>query len=299
MRDGKLGWVIEHHHIYDLAQRVFGGKVSLNRQSLHLAKRYLQVIGNSYQMIFNYKISVFLLVVFFGTSYHSQSQELRIDHVITLVSNLDRAMDDFSAEGFFVKPGHLHSNGLINAHIKFNNYSSFELMSIEGDATDKLAKEYESLLKNGDGGVYLALSGLKMDSLVSILSAMHVKYVVSRGKQWSYMTFPNHSELAHLFFIEYHFDQRYFKDVVDHKNGLEKINSVYIEGSVGVIEFLKGVGLQCSGLISDNEFGIGTEFLTNTGNVIVIPKKDLNRSRIKSIVFGKKHSTKTLRLTLD
>ena len=248
----------------------------------------------------NYKISAFLLIIFFGSFVNSQSQEIRIDHIISVVSNLDQAVDRFSTKGFSIKKGKLHSNGLINDHIKFENNSSLELMSTEGESIDLMAKEYKSLLKNGDGGVYLAMTGLKNDSIESILTKLNMEYIVSKGKQWNYITFPNNSDLAHIFFIDYHFDQTHFKDVLTHKNGFEKINNVFIEGNEGVIDFLKSIGLQYSGIISDSEFGIGTEFLTKTGNIIVIPtKKSKNRPRIKMITFGKMDNTKTLRLTLE
>ncbi len=129
---------------------------------------------------------------------------------------------------------------------------------------------------------------------------MNIKYVVSKKKLWSYITFPNNSDLAHIFFIDYHFDQTHSKDVLIHKNGFEKINSIFIEGNESVIEFLKNIGLKYSGKINDYEFGIGTEFLTKTGSIIVIPtEKSNNRLRIKFITFGKKDNTKTLRLTLE
>jgi hypothetical protein len=251
------------------------------------------------QMILDYKISVFLLIVFFGSSFVSHGQEIRIDHVISVVSNLEQGIDSFSSKGFSVTKGKLHSNGLINAHIKFDNNSSLELMSIEGDATDLMAEEYKSLLKNGEGGVYLALSGLKHDSIESILTKLNINYIVSKGKLWSYITFPKSSDLAHVFFIDYHFDQTHSKDIFIHKNGLEKINSIFIEGNESVIEFFKNIGLKYSGKINDYEFGIGTEFLTKTGDIIVIPTGESNhRPRIKSIAFGKKDNTKTLRITL-
>ena len=251
-------------------------------------------------MALNRKTSVFFLIAFFGTSIISQSQEFRIDHIVSVVSNLDQAVDHFSTKGFFIKKGKLHSNGLINAHIKFENNSSLELMSIEGEATDPMAKEYESLLKNGNGGVYLAMSGLKSDSIESLLTKLDIEYIVSKGKLWNYITFPNNSDLAHLFFIDYHFDQTHSKDVFTHNNELEKIQTVFIEGNESVIEFLKSIGLQYSGIISDPKLGIGTEFLTKTGNIIVIPlKKSKDRPRIKLIAFGNMDNTKTLRITLE
>ena len=251
-------------------------------------------------MAFHYKISVFLLMISFWSSFTGQGQEIRIDHVISVVSNLDQGMNSFSSKGFSVTKGKLHSNGLINAHIKFDNNSALELMSVEGEATDLMAEEYKDLLKNGEGGVYLALSGLKSDSIESILTKWNMNYIVSKEKLWSYITFPKSSDLAHIFFIDYHFDHTHSKDVLIHPNGLEKINSIVIEGNESVIAFFEHIGLNYSGKRIDEEFGIGTEFFTKTGNIIVIPTEGSNnRPRIRSIVFGKKDNTKTLRLPLE
>ncbi|MEP5611410.1 MAG: VOC family protein [Cyclobacteriaceae bacterium] len=94
----------------------------------------------------------FLLLIATVNPIFSQGQELRIDHVVSVVSNLGRAVDQFTKLGFSVKEGRLHQNGLLNAHVKFQNSSSVELMSLKFEAKDEVAKEYEGLLKKGING---------------------------------------------------------------------------------------------------------------------------------------------------
>ncbi|NNF33120.1 MAG: hypothetical protein HKN68_03380 [Saprospiraceae bacterium] len=246
------------------------------------------------------KITSLLLILLVGFPLILQGQKARIDHVITVVSNLEKKVGDYTANGFTIRKGKLHANGLINAHIKFDNSSSFELMSIEGKATDPMALEYESLLNEGEGGVYLVMTGFKTESVISLLDKFTIEYEVIKGKLWSYVTFPSDSDLAHLFFIEYHFDQKDPQDILTHQNGIERISSVVIEGNKSVIDFLKNIGLKHSGQISDPGFGIGTEFETQTGNIIIVPQKNPNaRPRVRSIILKNITGTKSIRLPLE
>jgi hypothetical protein len=82
---------------------------------------------------------------------------LSVDHVVIAVSDLDRAAEDFRSLGFTLKPGSLHSNGLLNAHVKFADGTALELMSLNGDPTDSVAAAYATFLQAGEGGAFLAI----------------------------------------------------------------------------------------------------------------------------------------------
>lgn len=201
--------------------------------------------------------------------------------------------------GFTIKKGTLHSNGLINAHIKFENYSSLELMSIRGEPQDQMAKTYESLLKVGEGGVYLALTGLKQDSIEEVLATLDMAFLESRNSLWTYISFPDDSELAHIFFIFYHFDQSHSEKFTTHKNGFNSIQNITIEGNQNLIVLLNNLGLDSSEE-SANEPVTTSRFITKTGNITVIPVKDSkSRARIKQITFATKNTSKTLTLNLE
>src|SRR5687768_8791793 len=80
-----------------------------------------------------------------------------LDHAIIVVSDLEHAVSAFRNVGFQIKPGRLHANGLLNAHIKFAEGGEIELMTVRGAARDAMARDYAALLEQGDGGVYVAL----------------------------------------------------------------------------------------------------------------------------------------------
>ncbi|MEQ8907496.1 VOC family protein [Ekhidna sp.] len=222
------------------------------------------------------------------------SQELVIDHVISINTNLNEAIDDFSKKGFSIKQGRLHENGLINAHIKFHNYSSFELMSIEGEPKDAIAKEYDSLIKDGIKGAYLAFTGLTRNRIESELNTLGIRYYVTPGKLWTYISFPSKSEFAHIFFINYHIDQRFSVDEITHSNGFDKIKNLKIEGTQTLIKLLENFDLK-----SEKDTQGFVEFQTRTGSVTIMPLTHIERPRIKEVIFGKQNANDTLKISLN
>jgi len=221
-------------------------------------------------------------------SYKSNCQQIKIDHVICVVKDLDKSTSLYKKAGFKVKNGRLHKNGLINAHIKFNNHSSFELMSLRGKAGDAIAKNYEKLLKDGEGGVFLAITGINTNKMIQILSDKNIPHKVIRMKPWSYITFPDSSSLAHFFFIDYHINVIDKPEILIHKNKANKIKDVFVEGNQNVITFLKALGLKNHEETYDSERGTLTQFKTETGNIwVFLVTNSKKRPRIQSISFTK------------
>ena len=242
----------------------------------------------------------FLSFLILGINNKAIGQDVKIDHVISVVSELEEATKEFSSLGFTIKPGRLHKNGLLNAHIKFDNYTSFEFMTVKGNPNDEMAQEYASFLEKGGGGMYLSLSGLSIESVQTILTEANIQFAVSKQKLWSYISFPKQLELSHLFFIEYHFKQSDQERYYTHDNKLNSIQSVIIEGSHMTIELLNRIGLEYCGEINDLDFGGVSCFNSETGTILVIPMKSSeNRPRVRTVIFGKKHNDKSLRIDLD
>lgn len=216
----------------------------------------------------------------------SYAQSIKIDHVIALVTDLDSAVAEYERQGFTIKPGRLHKNGLINAHIKFSNGSSLEIMSLQGKAKDETAKTYEDLLKRGKCGAYLALSGISTDKCIQKLENLNLDYQVIKIKSWTYVLLP---DLPHIFFIEYHINQKNEKKFLQHANNCYKIQSIVIEGDERLIDLLHGFGLRTKRQDSESEF---TNFITKTGKIVVIQEIE-NRERpiIRSIRFKSKDSS--------
>jgi len=236
-------------------------------------------------------ISIVIFFLFFHSLY---SQEVRIDHVIAVYNDLENVVKNYEDLGFTLKQGYKHKNGLINAHIKFKNGTSVELISVSENPIDKISKTYASLLKNGEGGVFIALSGLSVDELKEKLKDTDIKYSIERNQSWDYVTF-NDSNLEHLFFISYKIQINDSQKMLIHKNDLEKIGNVWIEGNDKVKYLFKILGMESVGFISDNEIGKGEKFKTSSGDIVIIPFQKPNlRPRVKAISFSKLESKENI-----
>jgi len=249
-------------------------------------------------VLLKHSLSCFVVTIFIVSSTHSFAQSLAIDHVVAVVSNMDSAIYEYTEKGFTIKKGQLHQNGLLNAHIKFKNGSYFELMTVKGVPADKMAKAYSALLAQGEGGVFLALSGINIAAIEDRLAKAEMPFETTKGQSWDYLTFPKKSILAHFFFIEYHAKEIETNANFYHSNKSAKIKAVWLEGDDKVIEMLLAIGLLSSGKISDLKLGEGERFFTPTGEIIIKPKESTNeRPRIKSISFGNYDNTETVKIS--
>ena len=242
------------------------------------------------------KVATFILAINLSClSFVGLSQDLRIDHVITVVADLDSAVIAFEDLGFTVKKGRLHDNGLLNAHIKFKNNTSFELMSIKGERIDELAREYTELLKSGEGGVFLAITGISIDALADKVNDLGINCNIIPGTSWDYLTFTSESGLAHIFFIDYHIKTIDSKEIITHENSAKGIETVWIEGDEKVKWLLESLGLKPVRIKSDITFGAGQGYLAGSGNIIVLPRNNsYQRPRIKAVSFGKENNSENI-----
>src|SRR6185295_3668889 len=78
---------------------------------------------------------------------------LHLDHVPIAVRDLPSAVAEFGALGFTVKPGRPHQHGIQNASVKFADGSYVELITAH-DASDRISREYEELLRQQEGAAY-------------------------------------------------------------------------------------------------------------------------------------------------
>lgn len=221
----------------------------------------------------------------FLISNQIRGQELQIDHVISAFSNLDDASFEYSKMGFTLKKGHLHENGLVNAHIKLSNKTYYELISIQEKPKDSLASFYQQLINQGNGkGAFLSLTGIPTYSIESVLKNLDVKYQIDKTKSWNIISFPQESDLSHIFFIDYISEIQEKTDTPIHQNNTEKIVQVVIQGSSKTIEFFQN-------------FGFKGAIVTNTGEIKIVPKKETkNRFKVSSITFGNRLGQKTITL---
>ncbi len=240
---------------------------------------------------------ILLALAFAITAKATLGQQVKIDHVICVVKDIEKATKEYEDKGFIVKKGRLHKNGLINAHIKFRNQSSFELMSLKGKPGDAVARTYEKLLNDKEGGVFVALTVPDTEKLQQKLFNNNIQHKVIKAKNWTYITFPDTSGFAHFFFIKYHISIKDDSKTLLHSNNIALINKVYVEGNEKVIALLKTIGLNETEPLSDSEIGTVTEFKTPTGNISIVQAKTLNkRFRLKAIIFGKGDNSETIKI---
>ena len=158
-------------------------------------------------------------------------------------------------------------------------------MTVKGEATDGISRQYQRLLSEAEGGVYLALTGHHHDSLKMLLEVLDLAVIETKGKSWSYLSFPSDSFLAHVFFIDYHFEVSSMDDLTDHPNGMSGLKNVAIEGGDKLTRFFEAIGLWA---VRDSP----QVFETATGNITVVPlQDDKDRPRVTRIQFAGDQST--------
>jgi hypothetical protein len=118
-----------------------------------------------------------------------------INHTPIVVRDLEKAQADFRAMGFTIKPGRLHPDGILNAHVKFADGSELELITAP-KAVDDLTSEYRSKLEAGDGPVYYGLDAPDPASLLRKLRAAGMPLKDDGGL----LTFPLGHPLHAIFF---------------------------------------------------------------------------------------------------
>ncbi|MDT0552369.1 VOC family protein [Urechidicola vernalis] len=199
----------------------------------------------------------YCLLLFLIASFLSHSQEVYLDHVIYQVFNLDSITNDYYSQGFTIKPGIRHKNGIENAHLKFNNGSSLEFIALYKDPTDAIAKNYQRILKSKMEVVKIALTGLPLKHISKTLRINQIKHQIIEGKLWSYLTFPEETPLTNFFFIEYHHTFNEHEKYTKHRNGINSIEMISMEYNHDIKAFL-------SLFITESN---SNDFNTKTGNI--------------------------------
>lgn len=201
-----------------------------------------------------------------------------LDHVIIAVNNLQAAVQRFEGQGFAVKPGRQHRNGLLNAHIKLENGTELELMSLTSAPTDEIARGYRAFLEDGEGGAFLALRVNDPVIAKKQLRQHGFPHQLITGKWWDYIVFPPDSGLEHVFF----FLPRKKLPVTPHTphgNDVRHIVGSTIEGGNELKKLLMLFGAnRCR---ESNLLQLGSLAIRLTG------KQAGNRPRITAIAFDK------------
>lgn len=165
-----------------------------------------------------------------GAGAARQEPLLAVDHVPIAVRQLRDAQREYAALGFTIKPGRLHANGLRNAHIKFADGTSLELITPERGETDATTRGYAAFLAVHEGGAHLALRTASLDSSdASIRAAIPIGPVSRYGDAFATAT-PADSSLRWLFFIAYLAPAQDADELLVHHNGALGIETVWVAG---------------------------------------------------------------------
>ncbi|MFV1885254.1 MAG: VOC family protein [Balneola sp.] len=224
-----------------------------------------------------------LLLVFSNFTFAQTPQsEVSLDHVIVAVSDLGKAADTFIELGFTLKNGRLHRNGLNNKHIKFKDESSLELMTVQGEAKDDMAKAYQQFLNQGEGGIYVAFKA-PFDLVMEKADKLGISYQVSFGDPFSYLTFEDEA-LRHVFFINYGISFSDPDSITTHRNNTQGIKSVWIQSSSVFIELLISLGADFKGILRTPDNKQNAVYRLNGYDYIIDESSDSN-PRVMGILF--------------
>ncbi len=228
------------------------------------------------------------LIIFYSLySGFANSEGLKLDHVIVAVNDIKQASKTYERAGFTIKPGRLHKNGLLNAHIKFPNHAYLELMSISGTPTDSIAQGYSEFLESGEGGTFVALTGPSIEVATELLKSLAIEHDVIRGSFWDYIVFPKGSNLEHFFFIKMHNVYPQKSWVYEHKNNVSRISEIWVEGNATVARFLEAFGAKLCEKPSGNAEAEKQIFKLSDGSLIAINHRATNqRQRFLGIKFA-------------
>lgn len=214
------------------------------------------------------------------------ADQIQLDHVIIAVNNLDEANETYQSLGFTIKSGKLHKNGLLNSHIKFSNRTELELMSIAGVTLDDVARKYDDFLKSGEGGAYIAFSGISIIKASEKLKLLDIKHQIKNGRLWDYITFYDEPGFEHIFFINTRHTNSENAATWKHMNGSIYINGIWFEASAKVGRFLEEFGALPCGKMSNKSIPAGDIYqVGKTALIAVAPRSITKRPRILGLSF--------------
>lgn len=227
-----------------------------------------------------------LLVLILNLNSNVVKGQAWLDHAIILIPSdaYPQALLEYENNGFNIKKGRLHSNGILNNHIKFANGSSIELLTITTSPTDEISRGYAELMDSGQKGVYIALQINNAEKLSRLLRDEGIANSLIKNKSWNYLTFPKESGLEMIFLIEMKAKIDDDPAVFRHKNNINAIAEVYVYGDKRLRALLEILKLE-GNVNNDQQFGSCMTYTTSTGSLVIL-SQPAGSSRIRRIVFS-------------
>jgi catechol 2,3-dioxygenase-like lactoylglutathione lyase family enzyme len=207
-----------------------------------------------------------------------------LDHVIIVVRDLDVAADRFAKLGFRLKPGRLHANNLLNRHVKFRDGSGIELMTVQGEPGDQMARNYVDLLAAGEGGVYVALTASDLAPARKAADALKVPTRNSSSGPWSFLSFPG-SAAAAFFLSSGGTPFRDPEPIVSHQPDVNGLAEAWVEGDATVARLLERLGARACGSATARDGRTGERWMLSRGAVVIVPPQGTARPRVLGVVL--------------
>jgi len=151
-------------------------------------------------------------------------QRLVLDHVNIAVKDLSAAVSFFEDTlGFVVKPGRLHENSINNAHVKFKDGSSIELITAT-EPRDALSKFYLERIKHYPKGsaAFICLR-ITDDGAVDSLMTRYPLLIKTELSYADLYSFKPNDPRYPLFFIRYKKPVKDDPKYLYHWNGAQNI----------------------------------------------------------------------------
>ena len=204
-----------------------------------------------------------------------------LDHAIIAVRDLDGAARAFRRAGFRIKQGRLHANGLLNRHIKFPDGTEIELMTVQGEPRDDMARRYARLIEKGDGGVYLALKARDMGVVERAAAAHKLGTRKSSSGPWQFLSFTDGAAAA-IFFSAGNATVVDADSIFAHEPRVTALAEVWLEGGPELGAFLRDIGAVACGHVTGPDDRRGERFALGRGSVVVAS----NRAGVRPRVLG-------------
>lgn len=194
---------------------------------------------------------------------------VRLDHAVVLVSNLDAAASRLVPLGFRFKPGRLHSDSLLNRHIKFRDGTGLELMTVAGTPVSQMARDYAARLAAGEGGVYAALWTTNLDR-VRAAAARFGEPRLTQSGPWQFLSLPGVSDARAVFFAAGGLPVNDPDSIVAHPNGAQRLATVWLEGGPGLDSLLAALGAHACHQTRLPDGRSGTRWGLIQGSVVIV-----------------------------
>jgi hypothetical protein len=209
-----------------------------------------------------------------------------LDHTVIVVRDLDTAAAAFRRLGFSIKAGRLHTNNLLNRHIKFRDGSEIELMSVQGQPGDEMAQNYSRLLQDGEGGVYVALTVRSIADVQRVADRLSLATRRSQSGSWQFLSFPSSSPGAAVFFGAGDFRVNDADSVLTHSPSVHGLAEVWLEGGPQLGTLLAQLGAARCENVRAPDGRMGQRWLLSRGSIVLVPARSATRPRVLGAVLA-------------